>query len=660
MPRVHSPPVKKKFQRLEKRLFDISNDWNFFARLLALLLCPLAAAGADLFTEREQTAFDRALTLMNVTPADPGFAKDHGEPKLALEWVRSALSDPAAVQRAGSVLWDAAQDASGVALWDAAAALSEAQPPATTNAPASEARDNWEGLDAELAGILSRFMESARVSDRLLRQAGEGLSPEDLGYLAAAALAGAFNAEDEEATRAAIKELGVGGAEVERVLAEARALDESPAADYFLERVMKVQRGALLEAGRIFQRAVSRLTEEARTVAHWPSGNVLLLTDLGKVRITSGGDDSYSDRALLILSPRGRNTYYGEAGVANGLRGQRLAAIVDLDGDDTYRGDAMLGPGSALFGVSVVVDGAGDDSWHAAYAGQAAAFYGVAWVEDLAGQDDYEARALAQGASLLGAAVLHDHAGNDLYQVGLQGQAYASLPGFAALVDRSGADRYYAGGRELDHERNPDRYLSLAQGFAIGGRPFTGGGVAVLADLAGNDTYVADVYGQGVSYYYSAAFLLDGAGHDSYSVHHYGQGAGIHLSHGLLMDLDGNDSYRGGILVQGAAHDYAVGGLLDRAGRDTYVADQNAQGHGMNNSYAWLVDGGGDDVYSARDTTSAQGVGNNGGDRDYGSLALLLDLGGRDVYSCRASNNVPLLRPLYGLLFDRDVKEEAK
>ena len=79
----------------------------------------------------------------------------------------------------------------------------------------------------------------------------------------------------------------------------------------------------------------------------------------------------------------------------------------------------------------------------------------------------------------------------------------------------------------------------------------------------------------------------------------------------------------------------------------------------MNNSFAWLVDGGGDDVYSARDITSAQGVGNNGGDRDYGSLALLLDLGGRDDYSCGVSNDRPRLRPLYGILDDRDVKEAA-
>ena len=652
--------MRAKFQPLEKEHFPISNHWKKWVCLLGGLLISFAArADEQLLAPREQAAFDHALDLMNVTRADLGFAKDHGEPRLVLNWVRSALSEPASLDRAAAVLWESVQDASGTELWVAATALAEAGPPVSTNVVSSEARDNWEGLDPALAGVLSRFMESARAADRLLEQAFQGLSPAERSYLAASALAGPFNAEDEEDTRAALLEAGIGSNELARVLAEERALDATPAADYMLGLVERLDRGAVLEAGRLFYGAVTRLAGEARAVSNWPSGNVLLLTDLGPVRIAAAGNDSYSDRALLILSPGGNNTYHGDAGVANGLRGQRLAAVVDLEGADAYHSRGLLGAGSGLFGVSVVVDGGGDDRWQAAYAGQGAGIFGVAWLEERGGDDDYRARALGQGASVLGMGVLQDHAGQDQYTVGLQGQAYAALPGFAVLLDRAGADRYYAGGRELDHERNPERYLSLAQGCAMGGRPFAGGGVAVLADLAGNDTYTADVFGQGVSYYYAAGFLLDGAGHDSYAVHHYGQGAGIHLSHGLLLDVAGDDSYRGGILVQGAAHDYAVGVLLDRAGRDSYLADQNAQGHGMNNSLAWLVDGAGDDVYTARDPATTQGVGNEGGFRDYGSLGLLLDLGGRDVYSAGGKNNRALLRPLYGIVDDREAPAEV-
>jgi hypothetical protein len=400
---VESLPVRAKFQPLEKEHVRTSNPWKNFVGLVLFLLISAVARGDELLlAPREQAAFDHALDLMNVTRADLGFAKDHGEPRLVLNWVRSALSEPAALERAASVLWESVQDASGTALWVAASALAEAGPPVTTNVALSEARDNWEGLDPALAGVLSRFMESARGADRLLEQAFQGLSPEERGYLAASALAGPFNAEDEEATRSVLLEAGIGSNELERVLADERALDATPGADYMLGLVERLDRGAVLEAGRLFYGAVTRLAGEARAVSNWPSGNVLLLTDLGPVRIAAAGNDSYSDRALLILTPGGRNTYHGEAGVANGLRGQRLAAVVDLEGADTYHSRGLLGAGSALFGVSVVVDGGGDDRWQTAYAGQGAGLYGVAWLEERGGDDDYRARAPGPGGERSG------------------------------------------------------------------------------------------------------------------------------------------------------------------------------------------------------------------------------------------------------------------
>lgn len=593
---------------------------------------------------------------MNMTGADLAFSKDVGEPQLALGWIRAALQDPDAMLRAGDLLWSSAQEDNSSSLWVTASALLEMGETPQGVKAAANARDTWEGLPVELASALAPFMDAARRANALIEHAFSELSAEDRSYLAAVAFAGVFNAEDEPATREVMEKAGIRPQDIATVIAEGKELDATPSAKRLLSLLEKVRRSEALEAGHIFQSAVFQLADRVKAITNWPSGNVVLVTDLGKVRITGGGDDSYSDRALLIMSPSGRNTYHGEAGVANGLKGQRLAAIIDLDGNDTYRSSGLLSPGSALFGVSVVVDENGSDIWRSSYAGQGFGCFGTGWVEDYAGDDDYEARGYAQAASFFGMGVLRDFSGNDVYDVGQQGQACAVLPGFAALIDRAGNDRYFAGGRDPDYERNDDRFLSLAQGFAIGLRPFAGGGVAMLADLSGNDTYVADVYGQAVSYYYSAAFLFDGAGHDHYTVHHYGQGAGIHLSLGLLADFGGDDSYQGGVLVQGAAHDFAVGGLLDRSGRDTYVADHDAQGHGMNNAMGWLLDGAGDDVYSARDVSNSQGVGNSGGERECGSLGVLLDLGGRDTYSCGVSNGVPRLRPLYGVVWDVGVE----
>jgi hypothetical protein len=222
------------------------------------------------------------------------------------------------------------------------------------------------------------------------------------------------------------------------------------------------------------------------------------------------------------------------------------------------------------------------------------------------------------------------------------------------LIDRAGHDRYLAGNRERDWGRHADRFLSLAQAFSIGLRPFAGGGFAALVDLGGNDTYVADVYGQGVSYWYSAAFLIDADGNDTYRMFHYGQGSGIHLSLGLLSDEAGDDSYTGSILAQGNAHDYAVGLLIDRAGNDTYTADSYSQGRGLYNALGVLIEGGGDDVYSARHTNECQGLGHDGGPREYGSLGLLLDEGGHDEYACGAAGACATLRPWYGVVWDGD------
>lgn len=641
-----------KFQAWEAAARFFSNRWKSLAPLALALVWGAPAWAQDGLTRREETQFKEALATLNLAPSDLGFMKDVAEPRAALGWIRSALHDPMALHRAGAEVWRAARSDEPDAWWDLAGRLLELdRAPDAPPVQGSEA-DTWEGLDPALAEALSRFMQSARRASGWLDRAMGGLSPDEKSYLAAATLAGAYNAEDEESTRSALTGAGVRAEDVQRVVEEARALDAAPAAARFYELAARVDRTALLEAGHVFQRAVADLFDAARRIETWPPGQMVLVTDLGKVRIGSPGDDAYSDRALLILAPRGHNTYFGAAGAANGLGPQRLAAIIDLDGDDTYRSGDLLAAGSALFGVSVVMDGGGDDVWRAAYAGQGVGLWGVGWVDDFGGQDAYAARALAQGAGVQGLGVLRDRAGRDVYDVGLAGQAYAGPMGLGLLVDSAGNDRYLAGGREPDHERHDDRYLSLAQGFAIGDRPFAGGGVAALVDLEGNDTYVADVYGQGSSYYYSAGLLLDGAGHDRYEVHHYGQGAGIHLSLGLLADLAGDDRYTGGILVQGAAHDFGVGGLLDRKGDDVYVAERDAQGHGMNCALAWLLDSAGDDVYQARDLANSQGIGNFGGERLSDSLGLLLDLGGRDTYACSARDGSRLQRPWLGLVYD--------
>ncbi len=628
--------------------------WARVAWASLALFAPAARSQEPTLGTNTRAHLGAALHALNMSETDLGFDKDIARPKWALSWVRSALRAPLELPPAADRILAATGTHDPPAAWRLAAALTEAgwSQAVTSAAPA------WDhparGPAPAVLTALDRFLDRAQVAGELLQRAVGRVGPSDRAYAAASHFAGTFNAEDDSGVRADLCSWGVSSQLLEAVIAEGNALDPEPAADRFLAIFTNVDRGAIAAAGCEWHAAVLQLRRDAGGISNWPASPIRLSTPLGAVVVGTPGADVHTNASLLVLDPGGDDRYGGAVGVADGVYGAglALAAIVDLAGADRYESPGPLGIGSAVFGLCAVVDAGGDDTYAAAYAGQGTALFGAAVLVDEAGDDTYRARGFAQGAALAGVGMLDDASGDDTYRAGLSAQACAGVGGFALLVDRAGNDAYSAGGVEPDHERNPGRFISLSQGFAIGIRPFIGGGVAALVDLAGSDCYEADVYGQGVSYWYSAAFLLDRAGNDRYSVYQYGQGTGIHLSLGLLADGCGDDVYSGSILVQGSAHDYAVGMLFDRAGDDTYTGDSHAQARAINSSFALLADEAGQDAYFGRQKDHCQGIGNEGMPRDYGSLAVLLDLGGGDQYSCGALDGIRMKRPLYGIVYD--------
>jgi hypothetical protein len=620
---------------------------QFFSRtriIPALSLFLVSGAGAQhlrpVFGTNEFAHLQTALRCMKMTEADMDFQKDQGKPQIVLPRVRKLLAGPLGLPTMADRVFTAVSTNDPERIWSLSAELLEL--------PAGHPAASRIATKGVLTNAISVFVEDAARADALLSKAFGTLSDEEKRYVAAAFLAGAFNAEDKPEVRTDLLSVGVSSPEIQRAIAESLEMDPESSATNYLAVLRKVDMSKLLEAGRVFQRAVYTLRDAATLVAIWPDTPVRC----GEVVVGSPGADVYTNEAMLILDPGGDDTYSGDAGSANGLLGRRFAAIVDLGGEDRYIGDRVVGPGAALFGVAVVLDCANDDLYRAKYIGQASAFFGVGWLEDCEGDDVYRAQAHSQAAGDGGIGYLRDDGGNDLYDLGFSGQAYAGVMGIGLLVDERGNDRYLAGGVEHDYERNDDRYVSLAQGFSIGLRPFAGGGIAALVDLEGNDSYVADVFGQGASYWYSVGMLLDAGGDDTYNLYQYGQGAGIHLSLGLLADGGGKDLYTGYILTQGCAHDYGVGMLFEQGGDDTYTADHHSQGRALNNALAILVDLSGDDAYFGRQSDQCQGIGNDAGEREYGSLALLLDLAGKDVYSCGATNDCRKPRPDFGIIYD--------
>ncbi len=600
----------------------------------------------------ERAVLAAALDGLNMTTNDPGFAKDVAEPRWALQRVRRLLEHPLEFPDLAAEVVAAAENSESIFLYGAAADWLELEAPTQLDVPMAPARlGGGSGLDPYLADVLHVFVSVARRARVSVDLAVAGVTPEDRVYAAASTMAGTFLVGDHPELRPLLVAEGCPELVIEAIIAEDDDLDPEPGVRRYLGVCEGVKIENLMLAAGLLHGALDELQKNVSAIA-WPTNVVRIETDVGMVVVGTTGDDSFAEGALLILDPGGDDVYRGGAGSANGLLGNFLGSILELGGDDRYEGEGLLGAGAALFGVAVVVDCAGDDVHRDAFVGAGAGLFGVARVEDLKGDDAYRALALGQGAGVAGVGVLRDGAGQDRYDLGYSGQGYAGVRGVGLLVDSGGNDRYAAGGHLVDWDRNEDRYLSMAQGFATGMRPYAGGGIAALVDLDGNDAYEADVFGQGAGYWYGAGMLLDRRGQDTYHLFQYGQGSGIHLSLGLLADGGGRDAYTGYILCQGNAHDYAVGLLLDRDGDDTYSGDHHVQGRAINNAFGLLLDGAGNDAYFARQPDRAQGIGEDSLDREYGSLALLLDLAGADRYTCGAKDGVRMERPDFGMVYD--------
>jgi hypothetical protein len=638
-------------------------------RTCSLLLAALAAAAAahaqekapGLLPDSDRRHLARALDALNIGTNGLAFDRDHLEPRLVLPVARRALRDPAALAAAGEAALAVSGAGSAAGIWDRASDWLAAGTP--TNRPALapvllEPLAWPTSVSPALVSALDRFAAACSEAAAWRDAAVSGIGADDRLRVAASFLGGALDAEDSPEARRALAAAGMPGDVLDRLQREGYELDAGPGTAAYLDILERVDIDALLRAARVLHAAAEELAFACAGIDAWPEGVVRAGTPWGELVIGTPGNDSHAAPALLVLDPGGDDRYVDTPGVANGLLGVPLAAIVDCAGNDTYEGNGALAPGAGVFGAAVIVDLSGRDRYRAAFAGSGLGVAGVGWVDDRAGDDIYTAGGPAQGAAVCGLGVLRDWDGNDLYQSALYSQGFAGCRAVGWLADVAGNDVYVAGGRHPDHERHEEHFLSLSQGFAIGPRPAAGGGVAVLADLAGNDIYQADVYGQGVAYWYAVGMLLDRRGHDTYTVWEYGQGSGIHLSAGLLADLDGNDRYSGYSLSQGNAHDFALGMLIERGGNDVYSAWRYSQGQGVNNALGMLVDAAGNDVYTARDQAQSQGRGHLNADRGYGSLSLLLDLGGKDRYSGPAADDTLSESEDDGIVYDVDADKQ--
>ena len=217
----------------------------------------------------------------------------------------------------------------------------------------------------------------------------------------------------------------------------------------------------------------------------------------------------------------------------------------------------------------------------------------------------------------------------------LLGQDDNIFNGHAALVVDLGGD---------------DRYAGPVGAGAPDTRP-----VSILIDISGNDTYANEKarQGQGVGVA-SIGVVADLAGDDHYLAGDMSQGCGM-FGVGLLLDAKGDDVYEMGLMGQGFGL-FGVGLLMDLMGNDRYDINGMGQGAGSTMGFGGLIDPQGDDDYRAQwhparstlqpdDWSHAQGVGISVRSPNwhrnfslYGGIGFLSDGAGDDTYRCSAGN----------------------
>ena len=419
--------------------------------------------------------------------------------------------------------------------------------------------------------------------------------------------------------------------------------DDTDDQDFVKEVADKTDMDYLLAGAQDVAEAVRRLALAADSLT-FPDLKRELKTGRGLIVVGSTGDDRYQYFVPpLMIIDGGGNDRYEFSGYPDSYP---LAVIVDFAGDDEYvsSDSTVPGIGGAVLGMSVLVDLAGNDRYEAVNVAQGGAIFGVGLMQDGVGDDVYKALRFSQGAATFGIGILADSSGMDSLFCLQKSQGFGYTAGCGLLVNFEGNDKYVADDSNIldPSSQTPEHNSSYAQGFGLGKRAdfldghSWAGGVGILCDASGDDSYSAGLFAQGCAYWHALGMLLDGSGDDVYKGVWYVQGSGAHFGVGYLDDFSGNDKYTASHnMAIGAGHDFTVGYFNERAGNDIYTAPTLSLGGGNDNGIGIFHDQSGDDVYNTKGgaTLGRANATSLGVRRFLHCFGLFADGGGRDTYT---------------------------
>ena len=391
---------------------------------------------------------------------------------------------------------------------------------------------------------------------------------------------------------------------------------------------------------------------------------VAIRTPLGQIVLGSPKDDTYDEPCLLIVEPRGKDSYLGASGSARGTDCP-LSLIVDLEGADRYDAGTEPAQGSAILGCAILYDRSGADRYTATDRAQGYGLLGLGVVYDRAGDDTFEMHTGGQGCGYFGIGLLLDGGGNDSCRMWAEGQGQGGVGGgVGVLAALGGNDVYYAepdatiAGRADYHSENKITANNV-QGSGTGRRGdgsdghSWAGGLGALLDVGGNDRYEAGNWCQAIGYWFGTGILFDSEGDDVYRSVYFSQASGAHFCNAALLDESGNDRHelwfnRGASIAFG--WDYSNILLVDKGGSDLYDGGESCVGLSTGRSHVLLYDAAGDDEY--RLNAGSAGLGQSSPRDDFihpdpnapyffysTSFGMLLDCGGVDKYLRRAADS---------------------
>ena len=445
------------------------------------------------------------------------------------------------------------------------------------------------------------------------------------------------------------------------LLAAADAL--APIADVrFLEQLKSLPEDGDVKVAGVTGRVVARIDT--------PSGAIIVG---GKGPNTYELDKMRDVAAVIDLG--GGNTYYeGTVGVD-----RPVLLVITLGGNNRFSGVQPGIQGGAVLGVSMLLTLGDNNVYEAQDIAQGSALAGVGIQIDYGANNRYRGIRRLQGQALGGVGILIGRGGQNDYHAALWAQGMGGPLGFGLLDNVKGNNHYYCGGmwRNSYYPETPG-YEGWGQGVGGGLRAVACGGIGVILDGGGENTYEFDYLSHGGGYWCGLGFARDFGGNTKRlitrtaynggprayeSFQRFGCGWGCHYAMGFLFDDSGDDVYEGTIMGTGMAWDCSMGVLCDFAGNDHYMATGGSvQGTGAQMGFGILFDYKGDDVYEGY----GQGYANPGISYHHlpecgGNFSFLIDYGGKDTYGCGAENNSYNQRgDSGGFLIDRPRQEEVE